>query len=257
MKVTVLGSGTSHGVPVIGCTCPVCLSPDPKNKRNRPAILVTGPTGVNVLADAPPELRIQLLANHVARLDAILLTHSHADHIFGLDDVRAFNLRQRAPMPIYLEPSVEADIRRVFDYIFSDGPVGGGRPKVELHNIEPGKSLKLGEMDILPLRVFHGELPVLAFKFGDKFAYVTDVSRIPDESWPHLENLDVLILDAVRREPHSTHFHLDAALDVISRLQPQRALLTHLSHDYDHAVTNQELPDGVELAYDGQVFEVS
>src|SRR5882672_5112309 len=130
MKVTVLGSGTSHGVPVIGCPCAVCTSTDPKNKRFRPSILVTSRTGANVLVDTPPEMRMQFLANGISRLDAILYTHSHADHIFGLDDIRSFNLRQKTKMPIYLEPDVEADIRRVYSYIFREGPVGGGKPEV-------------------------------------------------------------------------------------------------------------------------------
>jgi phosphoribosyl 1,2-cyclic phosphate phosphodiesterase len=257
MLVTVLGSGTSHGVPVIGCPCAVCTSADPKNKRFRPSILVTTDAGANLLVDTPPEMRMQFLANHISRLNAILYTHSHADHIFGLDDIRSFNLRQRIKMPIYLEPDVEADIRRVYSYIFKDGPVGGGKPEVTLNTIAPGEPLTLGGVTILPLRVYHGKLPVLAFKFGPAFAYVTDVSRIPDETWPHLQHLDLLILDAVRVEPHETHFHLAAALDVVAALKPKRTLLTHLSHDYDHATTNRELPPGVELAYDGQTVEVS
>lgn len=257
MKVTVLGSGTSHGVPVIGCACSVCTSTDPKNKRTRPSILVTGPTGENLLVDTPPDMRVQFLANGISRLDAILYTHSHADHIFGLDDIRPFNYREKRSMPLYLEPSVEEDLRRVYSYIFREGPVGGGKPQVDLHRIEPGSGFVLGAITVLPLRVYHGQLPILAFKFGPKFAYVTDVSRIPDETWPHLEGLDFLILDAVRREPHETHYHLDAALAVIRELKPGHALLTHLCHEYDHESTNRELPSGVELAFDGQVIDVA
>ena len=160
-------------------------------------------------------------------------------------------------MPIYLEPAVEEDIRRVYAYIFRDGPIGGGKPEVDLRRLTPGESLVLGGIDILPMRVYHGRLPVLAFKFGAYFAYVTDVSRIPGETWPHLYGLDLLILDAVRREPHETHFHLDAALEVVEKLKPARTLLTHLSHDYDHETTNAELPAGVELAFDGQVVTVN
>ena len=256
MKVTVLGSGTSHGVPMIGCDCAVCISPDPRNKRLRPSILVTADGGANVLVDTPPEMRLAFLANHIRRLDAILYTHSHADHVFGLDDVRTFNYKTGAAMPLYAEPNVLDDLRRIYNYVFKETPVGGGKPQVDLHETGPGQELDLFGLDILPLRVCHGRLPILAYKFGPRFAYVTDVNYIPPETWPHLEGLDLLMLDAVRREPHETHFHLDTALETIALLQPKRTLLTHLSHDYDYAETNAELPPGVELAYDGQVIEV-
>ena len=256
MKVTVLGSGTSHGVPMIGCDCTVCTSSDPKNTRLRPAILVTAPDGANLLVDTPPEMRLQMLQNHVRRLDGVLYTHSHADHIFGLDDVRVFNYRSGRAMPVYAEPDVLDDLRRIYEYIFVPTQAGGGKPQVELSPLTPGVPLTLHGLEVRPLRVWHGRLPVLAFRFGPRFAYVTDVSEIPPETWPHLQDLDLLMLDAVRREPHSTHFHLAAALEAIAQLKPKRTLLTHLSHDYDHAATNATLPPGVELAYDGQVVEL-
>jgi phosphoribosyl 1,2-cyclic phosphate phosphodiesterase len=256
MKLTVLGSGTSHGVPMIGCDCAVCTSTDPKNTRLRPSILVTTDDGANILVDTPPEMRIAFLQNHVRRLDAILYTHSHADHIYGLDDVRTFNYRTGLPIPIYAEPNVLSDLRRIYDYIFVPTQAGGGKPQVTLETLTVGVPMTLHGLEILPLRVCHGRLPVLAYLFGGRFAYVTDVSEIPPETWPHLEGLDLLMLDAVRREPHSTHFHLDAALEVIAALRPKRALLTHLSHDYDHAATNATLPPGVELAFDGQVVDL-
>ncbi len=252
MKVTVLGCGTSHGVPMIGCDCAVCISSDPRNQRLRPSILVTADDGANILVDTPPEMRLALIAAHVRRLDAILYTHSHADHVFGLDDVRTFNYRTQKAMPVYAEPDVLDDLRRIYAYIFKPTQAGGGKPQVELYPLQSGQPLTLHGLDILPLRVCHGRLPVLAYKFGSRFAYVTDVSVIPPETWPYLENLDLLMLDAVRREPHETHFHLDAALETIALLQPKRTLLTHLSHDYDYAPTNAEFPPGVELAYDGQ-----
>jgi phosphoribosyl 1,2-cyclic phosphate phosphodiesterase len=256
MKVTVLGSGTSHGVPMIGCDCAVCTSPDPRNRRLRPSILVTADDGANILVDTPPEMRLAFLENHVRRLDAIFYTHSHADHIFGLDDVRTFNYRTQVAMPVYAESNVLDDVRRIYNYIFQVTQAGGGKPQVDLHAIRPGETLTQHGLEILPLRVCHGRLPILAYKFGPRFAYVTDVSHIPPETWPHLEDLDLLMLDAVRREPHETHFHLDAALETIAHLQPKRTLLTHLSHDYDYATTNADLPPGVELAYDGQVVEL-
>ena len=256
MKITVLGSGTSHGVPMIGCPCAVCTSADPKNKRYRPAILVTTDDGANLLVDTPPEMRLALIDNHVTRMDAIFYTHSHADHVFGLDDVRTFNYRSGAAMPVYAELSVIEDVRRIYGYIFKPTQAGGGKPQVDLHALTPALPLTLHDTAILPLRIYHGTLPILAFKFGPRFAYVTDVSRIPPETWTHLEGLDLLMLDAVRREPHETHFHLDASLQTVAQLKPKRTLLTHLSHDYDHARTNAELPPGVELAYDGQVVEL-
>ncbi len=256
MKVTVLGCGTSHGVPMIGCDCAVCSSPDPRNKRLRPAILVTAGDGANILVDTPPEMRLAFLANSVRRLDAILYTHSHADHIFGLDDVRTFNYRSGLPMPVYAEAGVLDDLKRIYKYIFVETQAGGGKPQVSLSEVAPGDALTLHGLEILPLRVCHGRLPILAYKFGPRFAYVTDVSEIPAETWPHLQNLDLLMLDAVRREPHETHFHLDAALETIALLQPKRTLLTHLSHDYDYALTNADLPPGVELAFDSQVIDL-
>ncbi len=254
MKVTVLGCGTSHGVPVIGCACDVCRSPDPRNRRYRPSILVED--GASVLVDTPPEMRLAFLENNVTRLDAIFYTHSHADHIFGLDDVRTFNYRSGQAMPLYAEADVLDDLRRVYAYIFKPTQEGGGKPQVDLRPIRPGEALLLSGLTVLPLRVCHGRLPILAYKFGPRFAYVTDVSFIPPETWPHLENLDLLMLDAVRREPHATHFHLDAALEVIAKLRPKRTLLTHLSHDYDYSSTNAALPPGIELAFDGQTVTV-
>jgi phosphoribosyl 1,2-cyclic phosphate phosphodiesterase len=256
MKLTVLGCGTSTGVPMIGCSCEVCTSSNPKNKRFRSSILVTGDDGANILVDTTPDFRSQCLASNIERLDAIIYTHSHADHIFGLDDIRSFNYRQKRPMPVYAEPSVLDDLQRIYQYIFRETQKGGGKPQVELDELSPLQELTIAGIDVLPMRVYHGRLPVLAFKFGPRFAYVTDVSEIPPDTWEQLKDLDLLMLDAVRIEPHETHFHLDAALEVIAQLQPKRALLTHLAHDYDYAITNAMLPAGVELAYDGQIVEI-
>ncbi len=255
MKLTVLGSGTSHGVPMIGCQCEVCTSDNPRNKRLRPSILVTTDEGKNILVDTPPEMRIAFLQNHVMQLDSIFYTHSHADHIYGMDDVRTFNYRTGEAMPIFAEANVLADLRRIYEYAFRETPHAGGKPEVSLNEIRPGQAITRGGATILALRVFHGRLPILAYKFGTKFAYVTDVSEIPLDTWSHLENLDLLMLDATRREPHPTHFHLDASLEIIARLRPKQTLLTHLSHDYDHDVVNATLPPGVALAYDTQIVE--
>ena len=242
---------------MIACDCAVCRSSDPRNTRLRPSIMVTTDSGANIIVDTPPEMRIALLKNDVRRLDAILFTHSHADHVFGMDDIRSFNYRQNAPMPVYAEANVLEDLKRIYEYIFVNTQRGGGKPQVQLSEIEPLHSLELGGVTVMPLRVYHGTLPIVAYKFGEKFAYVTDVNRIPEETWPYLEGLDVLMLDAVRREAHDTHFNLDEALAVIEKLKPKLALLTHLSHDYDYEETNRDLPSNVRLAYDNMVFEVS
>lgn len=254
MKITVLGSGTSHGVPMIGCRCPVCVSTDSKNKRNRPCILVTTDSGGRILVDTPPELRLAAVQFGVDHIDAVLFTHAHADHIFGLDDLRAYNRLQEGVIPLYAEKDVLTDIRRVFEYCFVPTQLAGGKPELELKEINPGDPITLAGLSILPMRVFHGRLPVLAFKFGAKAAYVTDVSEIPEAAWRELQDLDVLLLDAVRRRPHPTHYHLEKALEIVAELKPKQTYFIHLSHDYDHEETNAELPGGVALAYDGQVI---
>jgi phosphoribosyl 1,2-cyclic phosphate phosphodiesterase len=219
--------------------------------------MITTDSGKNLLVDTPPEMRVQLLSNKVMHVEGILYTHAHADHIFGLDDIRTFNYRQKCAMPLYVEESVEADIRRIYDYIFRPTQIAGGKPQVEFHVIRPNQSLNIHGTEALPLRVMHGKLPILGFKFGPNFAYVTDVNEIPEPAWSHLKNIDTLILDAVRYEPHETHFHMDAALEVVSKLKPKNTFFTHLSHDYDHETLNKRLPAGIQLAYDGQVIELA
>lgn len=252
MRVTVLGSGTSHGVPMIGCKCPVCTSPNPKNRRFRPSITVEN-GGKTILVDTTPELRLQSLAVGLDRVDAVLFTHTHADHLFGLDDLRRFNDLSGVEIPLYGDEATLEDIRRAFRYIFVQTQEGGGKPRISL-NVIPGRMETFG-LDIQSFYVMHGELPVLAYRFND-FAYVTDTNYIPPESMEKLRGLDLLILDAVRPKPHVTHFGLYQALDVIEELKPKQALLTHLSHLFDHDETNAELPEHVRLAYDGQVVEM-
>ena len=256
LRITVLGCGTSMGVPQLGCRCAVCTSNDPRNHRTRPSIhLQQGNTCV--LIDAPPELRLQLLAARLdEHLDAVLITHTHADHIMGLDDVRGFTLRTGKPMPVYAEASALNDLRRVFHYVFHPFPPGTSTPQIEFREIPAvGCPLQIGEMLIEPLRVFHGEMPILAFRVGP-FAYVTDVSYIPPETLARLQGLELLILDALRFEPHPTHFNLQQALQMVEKLQPRRTLFTHLTHAFDYETVNAQLPEGVELAYDGQVVEI-
>jgi phosphoribosyl 1,2-cyclic phosphate phosphodiesterase len=247
MRVTVLGSGTSHGVPTIGCSCPVCRSCNPRNRRFRTSIAVQGPSGT-ILVDTPPELRLAALAFDLARVDAVLYTHSHADHLFGLDDVRRYNDLSGQELPIYADERTLDDIRRAFRYVFHKTQVGGGKPRLTLNPVPP--QFTLCGIDVRTFTVLHGKLPVQAYRFDD-LAYVTDVNRIPEPAMDQLRGLDVLILDAVRYKPHSTHFGLFQALEVIAELRPKRAFLTHLSHQFDHDAVNAILPAGVLLAYDG------
>ena len=251
-----LGSGTSHGVPMIGCDCDVCLSDNPRNRRLRPSIVLQYGRYA-ILVDTGPELRIQALANGITNIDAVLITHTHADHIFGLDDLRRFNDLSGREIPLYGDRSTLDDIRRIYPYIFTATQMGGGKPRISLHQLEC--EFSLFGIRIQSMNVLHGRLPVVAYRFTCRSggrevsaAYVTDVSHIPDESMALLGGLDVLLLDAVRIEPHPTHFGLYQALEVIERLQPRQSYLTHLSHHFDHDVTNATLPPNVRLAYDTQ-----
>jgi phosphoribosyl 1,2-cyclic phosphate phosphodiesterase len=260
MRITVLGSGTSHGVPSIGCDCAVCRSADPKDKRTRPSILIELPERHavrSILVDTSPDLRAQAIANDVRRVDAILFTHAHADHVFGLDDVRRFNQLQKSAISCYGNAATLAALRRMFAYVFdASTPVGGGIPQLGLAEILGPFSL--GAVEIVPVPVFHGRLPILGFRIGS-FAYLTDCNAIPDASWRLLTangGIHTLILDALRDRPHSTHFSIAEALDVVGRLGPERAYFTHICHDLAHETTNARLPAGVELAYDGLVLEV-
>ena len=248
MRVTILGSGTSHGVPMIGCRCEVCTSPNPRDKRFRPSIAVEN-QGKVILVDTTPELRVQSLAVGLDRVDAVLITHTHADHIFGLDDLRRFNDLTGDVIPVYGDRGSLDDIRRIFPYIFDPPQQGGGTPKIDLRLVP--ESFDLFGIHIDSFSVMHGALPVLAFRF-DNAAYVTDTNHIPAESMEKLRGLDLLIIDAVRYEPHSTHYGLWQAVEVADQLKAKQVLFTHLSHHFDHDRTNSELPSHMELAFDGQ-----
>ncbi|MCC6728961.1 MAG: MBL fold metallo-hydrolase [Chthonomonadales bacterium] len=252
MRVTVLGSGTSHGVPMIGCDCPVCTSSNPRNRRFRPSVCVEN-EGRVALVDTTPELRMQALAFGLRRVDAVLITHTHADHIFGLDDLRRYNDLSGAEIPVFCDAASLDDIPRIFRYIFTETQTGGGKPRLTLHEAPP--RFDLFGMRVETLEVLHGRLPIRAYRFDD-FAYVTDVNRVPEATMERLGGLQLLILDAVRYEPHATHFGLYEALAVVERLRPGRALFTHLSHRFDHDATNAALPPHCALAYDGQVIDL-
>jgi phosphoribosyl 1,2-cyclic phosphate phosphodiesterase len=247
--VTILGSGTSHGVPMIGCPCAVCRSADPRDRRSRPSIHVDVDGGPSILVDTSTDLREQALANRIDRVDAILFTHSHADHIMGLDDVRRFNALQGGSIPAFADERTARDLRRTFSYVF-DPPSeqGGGIPQIALTTIDG--PFNIGPIGIQPVPIFHGARPILGFRFG-AFAYLTDCNRLPDEAWPLLAGLDILVLDALRHRPHPTHFTVAEALGVVERVRPRQTYLTHICHDLPHAATNRSLPASVELAYDG------
>ena len=248
-----LGTGTSVGVPMIGCDCPVCRSDDPRNSRYRSSALVTLPTG-NLLVDTGPELRLQLVRERVGLVHAVLYTHYHVDHLYGLDDLRLVARHIGGAVPLYCTADVEEAIRRVFAYAFTENeaPIGFV-PKLEFRRIQPGEPFTVLGQTVVPIPLLHGGYDVMGFRFDD-VAYCTDVNTIPPESWRLLEGVRVLVIDALRYKPHPAHMSLNEALEVVERLQPEKAYLTHMSHEFDYAYQNPRLPGGVEMAYDGLRF---
>ncbi len=277
MRVVLLGTGTSHGIPMIACDCEVCTSDDPHDRRTRPSIHVEY-NGVHVLVDTAPELRLQCLANDVKRADAVLFTHHHADHVTGLDDLRRFNWIQGAPLRCYAQQEDITAIRRMFAYAFVEDPdYPSHKPELEfipIHGpIQLTTSCRLGparlsteeqssdstnltaSCAVIPIPLMHGPTPVLGFRFGS-FAYCTDCSYISDQSMALLKGLDVLILDALRRRPHPTHFNLEQAVEWAHRIGAKQTYFTHITHELMHDRTNGELPPMIQLGYDGQVIEL-
>lgn len=253
MRLTFLGTGTSTGVPSIGCDCETCISSDPRDKRLRVSVLVEH-AGKSVLVDTSIDFRQQALRAGIKYLDAVLITHCHVDHVFGLDDIRPLNFRHGA-MGVYANEVAWKDLRRIFQYIFQPSHFGGGLPQLIPHTVVPDAPFMIGEdLEITPLEVTHGKLPVIAYRFND-FAYVTDLKTIPVDSLEGLRDLDALVLDCVRLKPHSTHLCLEEALEYIEILRPRRAFLTHMNHDILHERDSNMLPDNVEFGYDGLVVE--
>jgi phosphoribosyl 1,2-cyclic phosphate phosphodiesterase len=253
LKITVLGSGTSSGVPTIGCSCDVCRSSDPRDKRLRPSILISSPDK-NIVIDTTPDFRMQVLRARVTKLDAIVYTHSHADHILGLDDVRPFNYHQGARIPIYASAKTFAVIERVFAYIFENHNPRTAVPQVDVHLIDDSP-FEVFALRFEPIPVLHGKDAIYGFRFGN-IAYLTDHSEIPESSKARLQGLDVLFLDALRRRPHPTHSTLEASIATAQELRPARTFFTHMSHDVAHAATEAILPPGIQLAYDGLEIDV-
>ena len=253
MKLTFLGTGTSTGVPSIACDCETCLSDDPRDKRLRVSILVEH-KGKTILVDTSSDFRQQALRADIRYLDAVLITHCHVDHVFGLDDIRPLNFRYGA-MPIFANDIAWIDLRRIFQYIFQPVHFGGGLPELIPHTVYHKAPFCIGEdLTVTPLEVIHGKLPVVAYRFND-FAYATDLKYIPPDSMDGLRDLDVLVLDCVRIKPHSTHLGLEEALAVIEDLKPKRAFLTHLNHDIMYERDSKLLPENVRFGYDGLVVE--
>jgi phosphoribosyl 1,2-cyclic phosphate phosphodiesterase len=252
--VLVLGTGTSHGVPMIGCECATCHSTDPRDRRSRASIHIQMTGGPSVLVDTTPDLRMQALTHGVKRVDAIVYTHSHADHVMGLDEVRRFNVMQKSAIPCYGDQRTLDDLRRIYSYVFnSDTSHGGGIPQIVTARVVG--EFCVGKATFVPVPLLHGSRTILGYRVGS-FAYLTDCSAIPEASWPLLAGVRTVILDALRERPHPTHLSLDQALAVVNRLQPERALFTHMCHDLPHEATCARLPAGVQLAYDGLTFEI-
>jgi phosphoribosyl 1,2-cyclic phosphate phosphodiesterase len=249
--LTVLGSGTSMGVPTIGCDCAVCHSPDPLDRRTRPSIMLEY-GGKVVLIDTTPDFRQQAIRENIRRLDAVLYTHAHADHILGLDDVRPLSFHRPQKIPLFARPADAEIIRRIFRYIFDEDYKFGGLAQVELHLISGPVELFGARFD--PVKVLHGDTEIIGYRFGEA-AYLTDFSSIPEASFSQLTGLDVLFLDALRHKPHPTHSTVESSLKIVERVQPKRAFFTHICHDLPHQATNATLPPNVRLSYDGMKLE--
>ncbi len=252
--LTFLGTGTSMGVPTLGCTCAVCTDaylPGSPNRRTRPSIMLSY-EGHNVLIDTGQDFHAQAVRERILSVDAVLYTHGHADHILGMDDLRPLSFKNPAGLPLYADDATAAVIERVFEYTFRkvDRYATAARVTMNRLSTDPGTSVSLFGVDFLRVPVTHGRTTIAGYRFGS-VAYLTDTSDIPNASLPLLQNLDILILDALRKEPHPSHLHLEKSVELVRKIAPKRAYFTHISHDLDHNLTNAELPANMRLAHDG------
>jgi phosphoribosyl 1,2-cyclic phosphate phosphodiesterase len=246
-QAIVLGSGTSHGVPMLGMRYPAGFLENPRNLRTRSSVLFQGPTG-NLLVDCSPEMRIQVTRERIYDIEAVLITHSHADHVMGMDDLRSLCMKTHSAIPVYTLPRYQEDIRRIFPYAFANVPPGVFVPRFDLRDVPA--EFSVGGLPIRSFLVDHGKIPVVGLRVGG-LAYITDVSHIPESAMGELQGLDTLIIDAVRYEPHPNHFHFSRAVEVAQEIGARQTYFTHLSHDYNHEETNASLPAGIALAHDG------
>lgn len=258
MRMTILGSGTSFGVPQVGCSCNVCMSADPHDRRTRASALIEA-GGTTILIDTPPELRLQLLAAGTRHLDAVLYTHEHADHVAGIDDLRIFSVKQRQPLPIYGPAEALDRLRAGYRYIFDESVqpfAGTSKPSLTLHTLEAGVPASVAGVDVLPLAFEHGHVRVFGYRFGP-MAYVTDVKTVPPAAIAALRGVEILVLNALWWRAHPTHLSIGEAVEVARAVGAQRTYLTHLSHETAHATLAADLPEGIAPAYDGLILEAA
>jgi phosphoribosyl 1,2-cyclic phosphate phosphodiesterase len=248
-EIVILGSGTSMGVPTLGCDCEVCTSTDPRNTRSRPSVAVQW-DGHTVVIDTGQDFRQQALREHIRSIDAVLYTHAHADHILGMDDLRPLTFRRPGGIPLYADDPTATVLERVFEYTFSPDASYPTRARVDLRRLNGHESVEIGGLRFQRVPVLHGDITIAGYRFGSA-AYLTDMNAIPDASLPYLENLDVLIIDALRWSHHPSHNSVEQALHWVERVRPRRTFFTHVAHELDHAKTEAQLPGHVRLAWDG------